>query len=140
MWYNSIMAWLLRSPFHGLLDKGLMLVTISGRKSGKKYSTPVNYLQDGNTLWVTSLRARTWWRNLKGGAPLSVYLAGMQRTARGDVIEDQQAVAESLAAYFQKAPQLARYFKVGIDAAGQADRADCARAAQERVVVRIDLV
>jgi deazaflavin-dependent oxidoreductase (nitroreductase family) len=139
MWYNSMMIWFLRSPFHALLDISIMLVTVTGRKSGKIYSTPVNYLRDGNLLWVTSTRSRTWWRNLRGGAQLNVLLAGQSMKAYGVVIVDDQAVAESLVAYFQKAPRLARYFKVGLDAAGQPNREDCARTARERVMIKIEL-
>ena len=140
MWYNSIMSWLLRSPLHGMLDKGTMLVTVTGRRSGKEYSTPVNYLRDGSMLWVTSTRSRTWWRNLIGGAPLHVLLAGQDLKAHGEAIIDEQAVTESLVSYFQKAPQVAKYYKVSFDAAGQPSREDCARAAKDRVVIRIDLV
>jgi len=133
------MIWLLRSPFHGLLDKSIMLVTVTGRKSGKMYSTPVNYLRDGNLLWVTSIRTRTWWRNLKGGAQLNVLLAGQSMKAYGVVIVDDQAVVDSLVAYFRKAPRLARYFKVELDASGQPVREDCVRAAHERVMIKIEL-
>ena len=38
---NDFMAWVLRSPFHGMLSKGMMLITITGRKTGKTYTTPV---------------------------------------------------------------------------------------------------
>ena len=39
----DFVAWLLRSPFHGMLSNGMMLITVSGRKTGKKYTTPVDY-------------------------------------------------------------------------------------------------
>jgi len=32
---NDFMAWVLRSPFHGMLSNGMMLITITGRKTGK---------------------------------------------------------------------------------------------------------
>ena len=139
MWYDAFTAWLLRSPFHGALSKGTLLITVTGKKSGKRYSTPVNYLRDGNILWVTSRRERTWWRNLKGGAPVRVLLAGRDLTASGEAIVAEKDVAESLDAYFQKAPQYAKYFKVGLDPNGQPAASDLRRAAREHVVVRIDL-
>lgn len=139
MWYNALMAWLLRSPMHGMLSQSTMLVTVTGRKSGKTYSTPVNYLRDGNTLWATSQRDRTWWRNLKGGAHLSALIAGKEQRARGQAIVDEQAVAENLATYFEIAPQYAKYFNVALDANGKPSAEDCTRAAKERVMVRIEL-
>lgn len=60
MWYNSIMKWILRSPLHGLINKSIMLITYTGRKSGKVYTIPVNYVRHGGLLSVTSYRHRTW--------------------------------------------------------------------------------
>lgn len=139
MWYNSLMAWLLRSPMHGMISQSTMLVMVTGRKSGKAISTPVNYIRAGNTLWVTSQRDRTWWRNLRGGAPLNVLIAGKECPARGEAIVDEATVAENLAAYFGIAPQYAKYFKVAIGPTSKPSAADCARVAKERVMVRIEL-
>jgi deazaflavin-dependent oxidoreductase (nitroreductase family) len=88
---NDFMIWLLSSPFHRLLSRGFLLVTVTGCKSGKTYTTPVNYLQDGKTIWVISTRPRTWWRNLTGGAGLSVRLARQEIAARAEVIQDEIA-------------------------------------------------
>lgn len=65
---NSFMTFILRSPMHGILSGSTMLITVTGRKSGRPITTPVNYYQKGDTLWVISNRERSWWRNLKGGA------------------------------------------------------------------------
>ena len=139
MWYNIFTAWLLRSPFHSLFSKGTLLVTVTGKKSGKTYSVPVNYLRDGDILWVTSRRERTWWRNLKGGAPVRVLLAGHELAARGEAIVDEKEVTEGLGDYFQKAPQVAKYFKVRLDSDGRPSASDLDQAARERVMVRISL-
>jgi hypothetical protein len=117
-----------------------MLITVTGRKSGRTYSIPVNYLRKGDTLWITSRRDRTWWRNLKGGAPVQVLLAGRELKAFGEAITHESAVAESLGAYFQLAPQTAKYFGVALDPDGTPSPSDLSRAAQSRIVVRIDLL
>lgn len=62
MWFNPMMKWLIASPLHIFVSKNMMLITYTGRKSGVTYTTPVNYLREGNTLYVTSWRERTWWR------------------------------------------------------------------------------
>jgi len=54
MWYNPIMMWVLRSPLHGMLSGSTMIITYTGRKSGQTFSTPVNYVRDGNVLWSLS--------------------------------------------------------------------------------------
>ena len=139
MWYNPMMSWLLRSPLHGMFDREMMLVSVTGRKSGRTYSTPVNYLRQGNTLWVTSTRQRTWWRNLAAGAPVELLLAGHHVKACGWAITDERAVVEGLTAYFEKMPQYAKYYNVALDATGHPVCADVEHAARERVVIRIDL-
>ena len=139
MWFNPIMIWLLKSPLHGFISKNVMLTTVTGRKSGKQISTPTNYLREGNTLWVISWRDRTWWKNLRGGAKVQVLLAGKTVQGRGQVIEEQSAVAQSLFDYYKQAPQTAKYVQIGLDAAGKPLVADCERAAQKMVVVRIDI-
>jgi deazaflavin-dependent oxidoreductase (nitroreductase family) len=139
MWYNPMMIWLLKSPFQGMVSKGVMLVTVTGCKSGKSISTPTNYLRDGNTLWVISWRDRKWWRNLRGGAKVRVLLAGQSVEGRGWVIEEENAVAESLFEYYQKSPQYAKYVGIGLTAMSQPVFTDCERAAQKMLVVRIDL-
>ncbi|MGA2503830.1 MAG: nitroreductase/quinone reductase family protein [Anaerolineales bacterium] len=139
MWYNPLMIWLLKSPLHGLVSKNLMLVTISGRKSGKLITTPVNYQRSGKTLWVVSWRDRKWWRNLRGGGDARVWLAAKAVEGRGQVIEEEKAVEQSLFDYYRRAPKTAKYVQIGLNAAGQPIPADCQRAAQKMVMIRIDL-
>jgi deazaflavin-dependent oxidoreductase (nitroreductase family) len=63
----------------------MMLVTVTGRKSGRGHTTPVNYVREGNQLTVVSRRDRTWWRNVAGGAPVTVRLSGKEVAGRAEV-------------------------------------------------------
>ena len=139
MWFNPMMIWILKSPLHGMISKGVMLVTVTGRKSGKSISTPTNYLRDGNTLWVISWRDRKWWRNLRGGANVRVLLAGKGVGGRGQVIEGEKEVAQSLFDFYCKVPNVAKYVGINLDTAGLPISADCERAAQKMVTIRVDL-
>jgi deazaflavin-dependent oxidoreductase (nitroreductase family) len=138
MWFNPMMTWLLKSPFHAFISKNTMLITMTGRKSGRTISTPTNYLCDGNSLWVISWRDRKWWRNLRGGAKVRVLLAGKSVEGRGQVVEDEKAVAQSLLDYYRKVPQYAKYVKIGLDEEQHPILADCERLAQKMVVVKIE--
>jgi deazaflavin-dependent oxidoreductase (nitroreductase family) len=137
MWFNSIMIFLLRSPLHGFFSGSMMLITFAGRKSGKAITVPTNYVRDNGKLLVTSLRARTWWRNLRGGAPVTVCLQGRDYSGEGKTIEDMDAVAEGLRAYFRRVPQWAKYSGVTIDASGEPNAESVKRAAQDKVIVEI---
>jgi len=74
---------LLRSPLHGLLSGSLLLVTYTGRKSGRMFTIPVLYAEnDADVLvYVGRSRDKVWWRNLRGSAPVAVRLRG--RDLRG---------------------------------------------------------
>jgi len=134
--FNAFVKLLLRSPLHGLMG-GVMLITVTGRRSGRLITTPVQFVRDGDDVLVTSDRRRKWWRNLRGGAAVTIRLKGEQLSGRGDVTDDRQAVAEGIAAYLRAAPAAARWFKIALDSEGRPDPADLARAAEERVVTRI---
>ena len=43
------------------MSKRPVLLTYTGRMSGKAYTTPVNYLRDGDTLLVVSSCEHIWW-------------------------------------------------------------------------------
>jgi hypothetical protein len=88
---------------------------------------------------VTSTRQRTWWRNLLGGAPLIVRMCGVDYPATGHALESDAEVAGGLESFFKVAPQTARYYQIKLDASGNPSQQDIARAAQSRVVIRIDL-
>lgn len=85
---NPIVAAILRSPFHRLLSRHVLLLTYTGRKTGKQFTIPVGYTREGDTLTVFSGH-HVWWKNLRGGAPVAVYLEGRQRTAHAELIEDR---------------------------------------------------
>jgi len=67
---NPFVITLLRSPQHGLFDTHTMLLTLTGRTSGKRSTFPVSSVHDGETLFVISQGDRTWWKNLRSGAQL----------------------------------------------------------------------
>lgn len=140
MWFNPLMIWLIRSPFHRLLDKSFMVLTYTGRKSGKTYRVPVNYARQGDTLLTFSLRERTWWRNLRGGAPVILRLEGKDVAATSQAIEYEAEVAVALSAYLRQAPQMAKYFQVGLDSTDLPDADDIRRSATGRVVIQTRLV
>ena len=137
---NPLMKALLRSPWHSVASREIMLIAVTGRKSGKTYTTPVNYVQEGNLLSVISQRKRTWWRNLRGGAPVTVHLRGKRLAATAEVIEDTARITASLLRHLQAMPQYAEPLGVGKDQAGQFILADVERAATTKVMVRVHLL
>ena len=72
---NDFVTFFLHTPLHVFLGNTL-LITVTGCKTGRKYSTPVGFYREDDTLWVISSRDRTWWRNVKDGANVSFLWKG----------------------------------------------------------------
>jgi hypothetical protein len=133
---NPTMRLLLRSPLHGLVSASLMLITYTGRKSGRRYSTPVRYLTRGELVRCFTTTETRWWRNLRGGAEVSLRIRGREARYRATAIHDDVArVRAGLEDYFGEFPQDAAYHAVRLAAGNRPDPADLARAAQHAVMV-----
>jgi deazaflavin-dependent oxidoreductase (nitroreductase family) len=96
---NDFISWVLRSPFHGMLSSGMMLISVTGRRTGKKYTTPVEYCRENGDLWVLTSRNRTWWRNVRGGADVKLILKGKTINATAETIMDTKDVEGQLVDY-----------------------------------------
>ncbi|MEZ4712897.1 MAG: nitroreductase/quinone reductase family protein [Caldilineaceae bacterium] len=139
---NPIMKFILRSPLHSMASSQIMLITVTGRKSGRKYTTPVNFVEfgdfdDDGVLSIISHQHRTWWRNLRGGAPVIIVLRGQRREAYAEVFEEPAEVAELLYDHLLEVPQFAVPLGVGLDDEGVPIRADADTAAIGKVIVEV---
>jgi len=78
---------LLRSPLHGLLSGGLLVVTYEGRRSGRRVAVPVQYRTDGADVVVTvgGPEKKTWWRNFAAGHPATLLLRREEVAVTGRV-------------------------------------------------------
>jgi deazaflavin-dependent oxidoreductase (nitroreductase family) len=112
---NPAVAWILRSPLHALLSRGLLLITVTGRRSGRRYTIPVGYQRAGDTITVLVSKAprKRWWRNYRIPGSVELHLRGERlrgeaRVVAGDTLEFREAVE----ATFRRLPWLGRQFGV----------------------------
>jgi deazaflavin-dependent oxidoreductase (nitroreductase family) len=135
---NKAMKFVLRSPVHGMVSKSVLLISFTGRKSGKIYTTPVSYTQSGDQ--VTIFTHADWWKNLRSGTPVTLRLQGRELKGLAEpVAEDKQAVAAGLAAHLRKVPSDARYYSVTFDDHGNPRAEEVEQAVQSVVMVCIRL-
>ncbi len=135
---NKAMKFVLRSPVHGMVSKTVLLITFTGRKSGKPYTTPVSYSQSGGQVAIFT--HADWWKNLTGGAQVTLRIQGREFQGLAEpVAEDKQAVAAGLAAHLRQVPSDARYYGVTFDEAGKPRTEEVERAAQTVVMIRVRL-
>lgn len=137
MWYNPIVTFILKSPLHAYFSKSTLLLEFEGRRSGKHYSLPVTYVQDGDDLLVMSLRRRKWWLNLAGGVPFAVRLRGRRYEASAVVSTQPQDVIRELTLYLREMQWLARHIDIRVDNDSHPLPEDLEKAAEKRVMIRI---
>ena len=136
---NDFMAWVLRSPFHGMLSNGMMLISVTGRKTGKTYTTPVGFYEEGGYLWVITSRERSWWRNLQGGADVKLLLKRKPVNGFAETELDEKSVETRMYEYVKRIPQAAKPMGIHVEN-GAANAEDIARTAKDRLFVRIKLL
>ncbi|TMD63166.1 MAG: DUF385 domain-containing protein [Chloroflexi bacterium] len=135
---NVVVQFLLRSSLHFKLGNTLMLLTYLGRASGKRYTNPVAYTREENV--VTVFTYRSWWKNVRGGAPVLVEIKRHRMGGTAEAIsDDKAAIATGLLAFLRKHPTLASGYNIPLDAAGQPNPEAVQQAAHFVVMVRIQL-
>jgi hypothetical protein len=134
---NKFMKMIINSPLHPLLGKDIGVITVTGCKTGRSISTPINVVRVGDSMLVISFRNRTWWRNLRGGCISQLRHAGKLIPVQSVVIESPLEVADGLKDYFSQHPGYAKYFSLKFDPDGSPDPWDLKRLATERVLIKL---
>ena len=134
---NDFVAFFLRTLLHVLMGN-TMLITVTGSKTGRQYSTPVGFYRDHDCLWVMTNRDRTWWRNIRKGANVSLLLKGKSLKAFAELESDEKAVEARMFDYIRRVPLAAK--PLGIRMENKAPiREDIVSAAKDRLFVKIQL-
>lgn len=136
---NALMGLLLRSPAHGLLSSRLLTITVTGRKTGRKYKIPVGYVEHEGALLVGT--SAKWHRNLRADTPVRVRFRGRDRPARSEVITDEDQLTAFYRVILPQNPVHGRFVGIGLEPDGEPNRADLRRAMGSGLaVVRLRLV
>jgi hypothetical protein len=139
---NPAVAWLLRSPLHPLLDWGLMLITVTGRRSGRVYTIPVGYQCDGDALvvLVSKPSRKQWWRNYRNAGPIGVLLRGRAAHGRAVVVlPGSPAFRDDIERSLHRVPGLGRQLGIAYDRRTGLTNAQFDVVAHAAVIVRIEL-
>jgi deazaflavin-dependent oxidoreductase (nitroreductase family) len=147
MWFmnhiwNPIVRFIMRSPLHGLMSKDVMLITYHGQKSGKEFTLPVSYLEDGATVFVIPGMPdkKVWWHNIHENTPVQINLRGKSISTRASLLsaeKDLDVMTNALRLFFRKMPAGASMYKVHKDANGEFNIDDLKQAVRNMVMVSI---
>ncbi|MBV9817295.1 MAG: nitroreductase family deazaflavin-dependent oxidoreductase [Solirubrobacterales bacterium] len=103
---------ILSSPLHPLMSKKRLVLCWSGRRTGTPYATPVNYLQRGRELLITTDSG--WWQNFEQPTPVTLRLRGHRVHGTALAVRDPELAAEGLAALIADHPPYGRWAHVRV--------------------------
>lgn len=135
---NPVVKVLLASPLHWPLSRWFAIVAWTGRKSGRRYSTPVSYVREEGVVWVTT--GDRWWRNLRDEGSAGMRIAGRWHDAVGTPIADREQSHRDHERLFRAHRWFRWLSGIPGDRTGGPDPAALRRALSAgRVLVRFDL-
>lgn len=133
---NAVPRLVLRSPLRGLMDGKVLLLGFTGRRSGRRYTTPMSYVRVGDEVLMTT--EAPWWKNLAGGAPVEMRIGGRSRRGFAETLAGEEGVAEVLRRILRHYPEYRRFIGVTVDEAGRPDEETILAAARRgRIGIRV---
>lgn len=71
-----------------------MLISYTGRRTGRRITIPVSYRMSGSEISMTvgQHSQKQWWRNLATASPVELQLRGRRVLARARAVQDGDAV------------------------------------------------
>jgi F420H(2)-dependent quinone reductase len=118
---NVPMRRLLEAPFPTPLGSRLMLVYLTGRRTGRHYRQPVSYVRHQDTLLTPG--GGNWKLNLIEGQPvrIRIRLRGRDITARPELVSDLDQIQKLLGVLVAKNPRSTSFIRIPQNPSGQFD-------------------
>ncbi|GAB19402.1 hypothetical protein GOEFS_083_00340 [Gordonia effusa NBRC 100432] len=93
--FNKAVTPLLNAPVVGdRLSKSMAVISYTGRRSGKTFSTPVNYQKKGDDTLIIGVMlpdSKTWWRNFyPDPGPITVTIGDAARNGTALAQRDEK--------------------------------------------------
>lgn len=136
---NRVMSLILRLPvLHQAISKMILLLTFTGRKSGKHYTTPVGYIRMDGKIYLLTKRFRKWWHNFETTADVIVRVEGSDYQAQATALTDPDVTVPIITRIVQMRPREAEIFHIHLREDGQPDVDSVREMARRIVVIEID--
>ena len=139
---NPALLWVLCSPLHRLLSSQLMALHLTGRRTGRRYSIPVGYQRNGETITILVSKARDkkWWHNFLEHGAVEVTVRGSRRHGEARVLAiDGPEFRDAFELLLSRLPSLASRFGITYDSQQGLGEEQLAILGRENAAVRIAL-
>jgi deazaflavin-dependent oxidoreductase (nitroreductase family) len=93
-----------------MVDRSVLLLTYTGRRSGRVFTLPVQYAREGATITVVPGRPgeKTWWRNfLDVPRPVEVQIGRRTIYGKAQVYREGLEFSHGIEAYMRRFPRAA---------------------------------
>lgn len=131
---NVLARAVLRAPLlHRLVSNRMLIITVTGRRTGKRYRVPVGYVGIGRRLLIGT--GGNWVRNLRPDTPVEVSVRRQTMQMLPQVIDDMDTASELYGDIIRHNPMHGRYAKIRLDPDGRPNRGDLAAALKRGVRV-----
>jgi deazaflavin-dependent oxidoreductase (nitroreductase family) len=128
-----LQVFLLRHNLAKRLGGIAMVITTTGRTTGKRRSTPIGYLRDGANVLAFTYPHHHWYKNLRKNPEALLTIRGEEIPVHADILEDAAERRRYLETYQRERPGMfARMYKL----APTAGIEEILGAAKDRVFVR----
>ncbi len=125
---NVPMRAVLGLPFATPLGSRLMLVSLTGRRTGKAYRQPLSYVRQGDVLLTPG--GGKWKLNLRSGEPVPIRLRGRDVRARAELVSDLDEIERLLAVMTAANPSVSAFVGIPKGPDGRLDRSRLQMAVQ----------
>jgi hypothetical protein len=117
---NQVVRGLLHTPgLSKVVGSRMLIVYVTGRKSGRRYTVPVAYTRHDGALLIGTPFA--WGRNLRTGDPVEILLQGRKRLADVQVFKEEAEVTKAYTVICKDNKNFAQFNKIGIGPDGDPD-------------------
>ena len=113
----GIQMFLLRRGWMGKMGEFVMIITTTGRKSGKKFTTPIAYQRDGEHIIAVNPGNSNWFHNVDANGSAVLEIQRQVIPVTGAVVRDEQERQRIFNLYRQNPATFERLFKVPASAA-----------------------
>lgn len=138
---NPPMRALLRSPIHGIASANLCLLSYKGRRSGRRFTTPLSFMREGNLVRLLSSHETRWWQNfLDGPVEVEVEIARKRFSGKAvTILEDGDRLRDGVRTFLTAVPRDAPIYGIKLDRNRRPREEGITAAAGHVVLVEVEL-
>jgi hypothetical protein len=119
-----------------------MLITVEGRRTGRRYTIPVAYHEHGDAIviLVAEAASKRWWRNYRRPGPIALRLRGQRLKGTAEVVPASSVEFRRRAeASFRRSRLIGSIFGIVFDPNAGLSDAQFATLAAQAAIVRVTL-